>query len=215
MKKSSVVTLILLCCLQCAGFAQQSDSTEVTGQDSAHIRWDITAEYNSYFFSDQYIGLPVVRADYNKLHFEARYNYEDLETFSAWAGFNFSGGNEFEYFITPMTGVVLGNSNGVGAGMEVTFSFRNFELYSEGEYFWDSEDDENNFAYSFTDFSYTFHDQFWVGLSAQRTRLFETDLDLQRGILAGGMAGNWEFTSYLFNLFQDEPYGILTVAYTF
>jgi hypothetical protein len=54
---------------------------------------------------------------------EPRYNYEDLNTISAWAGYNFTGGKKFEYAITPILGCILGNTRGISAGLEFTLGF--------------------------------------------------------------------------------------------
>ncbi len=37
-----------------------------------------------------------------------------------------------------------------------------------------------------------------VGISGQRTRLYQTNLDIQRGLLAGASLKNWELTSLPF-----------------
>ena len=53
--------------------------------------------------------------------------YEDMNTFSAWLGYNFSGGNNFQYTITPMVGGIIGNTNGIAPGLEFDFLFYGFE----------------------------------------------------------------------------------------
>ena len=107
--------------------------------------WEFNAAANFYFIPDDFFVLPVFLADKNKLHFEARYNYEDRETFSGWVGYNFVGGNNFEYTITPMIGGVVGLSDGVAPGIEITLSYKGFELYSEAENYFDFESSENDF----------------------------------------------------------------------
>jgi hypothetical protein len=178
-------------------------------------KWSFSVDANNYIFSDDYIFLPVFRADKNRLHLEARYNYEDLETFSGWVGYNFMGGNKVEYFITPMTGGVVGNTNGIAAGLEMTFTWKGFELYAESEYLFDLESAENNFFYNWTDFTWSPNDWFWFGLSGQRTRLYKTDLEIQRGLLVGGAFKNWELSGYLYNLGFDDPFLIITVSVSF
>ncbi|WP_410961830.1 hypothetical protein, partial [Salmonella sp. SAL4359] len=61
---------------------------------SDSVDWEFNADVNFYFIPDDFFVLPVFKADKNRLHLEARYNYEDRETFSAWAGYNFSGGKK-------------------------------------------------------------------------------------------------------------------------
>lgn len=177
--------------------------------------WNFNTDINAYFFSDDFILLPIFKADKNKLHLEARYNYEDIETFSVWGGYNFSGGNEFEYTLTPMLGGVAGLTKGVAPGIEMTFSYKGFELYTEGEYLFDLASTENSFFYNWVDFTYSPKDWLWFGISGQRTRLYKTDLDLQRGLLIGGGLKNWELTGYLYNLGFDEPFVLLTLSVHF
>lgn len=177
--------------------------------------WNFNAEANFYFFSDDFVLLPVFRADKKALHLEARYNYEDLETFSAWVGYNFNGGKKLEYTFTPMIGGVVGLTKGIATGIEMALVYKGFELYSEAEYLFDSESTENNFFYNWTDFTYAPKDWLWFGISGQRTRLYQTNLEVQRGLLMGGALKNWELNSYLYNLGFDDPFVLLSVSVSF
>jgi len=182
---------------------------------SAEKQWNFGADLNMYFFPDEFIMLPVFRADKNKLHLEARYNYEDLETFSGWVGYNFNGGKKIEYAITPMVGGVVGLSNGIAAGLEFTFAYKGFEWYTESEYLFEFESSENNFYYMWSDITYSPNDWLWFGLSGQRTRLYQTDLDIQRGLLIGGGYKSFELTGYLYNLGFDDPFVLITLSASF
>jgi hypothetical protein len=174
--------------------------------------WQYNAAANFYFIPDDFFVLPVFIADKNKLHLEARYNYEDRETFSAWVGYNFTGGNNFEYTITPMIGGVVGLSDGMAPGIEITLGFKGFELYSEAEQYFDFETSENHFFYMWTDLTYSPNDWLWFGLSGQRTRVYQTDLDIQRGLLIGAGLKQWELTTYVYNVASDDPFVMITVA---
>lgn len=189
-------------------FAQETESTP-------EKKWNFGADMNMYFFPDEFIGLPVFRADKNKLHLEARYNYEDLETFSGWVGYNFTGGKKIEYAITPMVGGVVGLSNGIAPGLEFTFTYKSFEWYAESEYLFETESNENNFYYMWSDITYSPKDWLWVGISGQRTRLYQTDLDIQRGLLVGGSYKSFELTGYLYNLGFDDPFVLITLSASF
>ena len=178
-------------------------------------KWDFNADANFYFIPDDFFILPVFKADNGKLHLEARYNYEDRETFSAWAGYNFSGGENLEYTITPMIGGVVGLSKGIAPGLEFTLNFKNFELYSESEYLIATNTRENNFYYNWSDFTYSPNDWLWFGISGQRTRLYQTALDIQRGVLIGGGLKQWELTTYLYNLGFDDPFVLVTLSVGF
>ena len=74
---------------------------------------------------------PTVAADRDWLHVEARFNYEDRDTGSAWLGYNFSVGREVTLEITPMIGAVIGNTAGIAPGYKASLGWRMFELDSE------------------------------------------------------------------------------------
>jgi hypothetical protein len=193
-------------------------STALLGQDQDSLEgkaWSFNADLNLYFIPDDFFVLPVFKADHDWIHLEGRYNYEDRETFSAWFGYNFSGGKKLEYTITPMVGGVFGLTDGVAAGLEFTLSLGRFELYSESEYLFDVNANENNFYYNWSDLTYSPTDWLWVGISGQRTRLYETELDIQRGLIAGGGWKNYELTSYFYNIGSDDPFVLLTFSASF
>lgn len=200
--------LIVMFC-SAPGFAQQEHT------ESDPKVWEFGADMNFYFFSDDFFVLPAIRADKNKLHLEARYNYEDMNTFSGWVGYNFIGGKNLEFVITPMLGGVVGNSNGIAPGLEVTLNYKGFEFYSESEYLFETESNENNFYYNWIDLTYSPKDWLWFGISGQRTRLYQTDLEIQRGIILGGGYKNWELTGYLYNIGFDDPFVLLTLSASF
>lgn len=178
-------------------------------------QWSFETDVNFYFIPDDFFVLPVIKADKNALHLEARYNYEDRETVSGWIGYNFTGGKDFEYIITPMVGGVFGLTDGVAPGLEFTLNYKGFELYNEAEYLFDAESTENNFYYNWADLTYSPKDWLWFGISGQRTRLYKTDLDIQRGFVLGGGGEHWEVTGYLYNIFFDDPFLMITLSASF
>jgi hypothetical protein len=184
-------------------------------EEAPERKWNFGADMNMYFLPGEFIGLPVFRADNNKLHLEARYNYEDLETFSGWVGYNFMGGNTVEYFITPMIGGVVGLTNGIAPGLLFTLTYNRVELYSESEYLFSVNSREDNFFYMWTDFTWSPKDWLWVGLSGQRTRLYQTDVELQKGLLVGAGLKNWELTTYVYNVVFDDPFLLVTLSVSF
>jgi hypothetical protein len=178
-------------------------------------KWNQTLEINLYLMKDESILLPIYQTDRGKLHLEARYNYEDLKTFSAWIGYNIKSGNSFEYIITPMAGGVVGSTSGIAAGLELTFDFKGFEFYTEMEYIFDLKEKENDFYYNWTDITYAPKEWLWFGLSAQWTRLYKSDLEIERGLLVGGSLKQYELTGYLYNLGSDDFYIIFTLSANF
>ena len=94
---------------------------------------------------------PTVTFDRDWLHLEARYNYENLDTGSAWVGYNFSGGEKLAWEFTPMLGGVFGNTTGIAPGYKGSLSWWKLELYSEGEYVFDTGDSSESFFYTWSE----------------------------------------------------------------
>ena len=176
--------------------------------------WNFSVETDLYF-TDPFIFLPIFIADKGNLHLEARYNYEDLKTASAWVGYNFYGGEEFEYFITPMIGAAVGRTDGIAPGLEFTLGYAGFELYSESEYLFDFASSEYNFFYSWTDFTYSPLDWLWFGISGQRTKLYESEVEIDRGLILGAAYRNFEITGYFYNPFTDDAFFMLALGTEF
>ena len=67
-------------------------STANTPPDADEEAWSFSASAYTYAVPDDsnYVQ-PTFTADRGWLHLEARYNYEALDTGSAWIGYNFSG----------------------------------------------------------------------------------------------------------------------------
>jgi hypothetical protein len=193
--------------------------TSLVAQDSdsaiSHPKWEGSADLNFYFFKDDFITLPVLRGDKGKLHLEARYNYEGEQSISIWGGYNFSGGKDLEYFITPMAGIIVGETAGLAPGLEMTFGYHSFEFYSESEYLIDPSENENNFFYNWSDVTWSPTEWIWFGISGQRTRLYQSGVDIQRGILVGGGYKSWELSGYIYNPASDDQFFIATVSWSF
>ena len=113
---------------------------------------------------------PTVTADRDWLHLEARYNYEALDTGSAWVGYNFSGGEKLAWEFTPMLGGVFGDTTGIAPGYKGSLGWWKLELYSEGEYVFDTGDSSDSFFYNWSELTLAPVDWFRFGLVTQRTR---------------------------------------------
>jgi hypothetical protein len=188
---------------------QQADSMPVK-------KWEFNATANLYFLKNDFFVLPVARADRGRLHLEGRYNYEDRNTTSLWVGMNFHFGEIFTLDATTMAGVVFGNSDGVAPGVELTFAHKRFEVYTEGEYFISLDDVNLNFAYFWTDLSYSPTDWLSLGISGQRTRLYHTAIDIQRGIFSSFTYKKANLTAYWYNIGQgSSSFILLSLGYSF
>jgi hypothetical protein len=195
----------------------------IYGQDSTSFvepvkgkKWEFNASAYLYFIKDDFFILPVVKADRGRLHLEARYNYEDRNTTSLWTGLNFHAGKAFTLDATIMAGVIFGNTDGVAPGLELAMEYNRFEWYTEGEFYINTKDINENYAYFWTDLTYSPTDMLSFGISGQRTRLYQTSVDIQRGILASFNYKKANITTYWYNIGKgSSSFVILGLGYSF
>jgi len=131
-------------------------------------------------------------ADRGPLHLELRYNYEELETGSAWIGWTVEGGGRVAFFITPMVGVLAGETRGFAPGLELGAGIGPVDLYGEAEWVIEAGDDAEDFFYLWTELGVRPIAPLRLGLAGQRTRVVEIPRDLARGPFAAvdlGRAG--------------------------
>jgi len=197
--------------------AQPAPSRPLTHPGTQAVApWQISLTLYGYFPPDEdgYAN-PNLAADRGPLHLEARYNYEDLKTGSVWIGYNFQCGKNLVMKLTPIVGGVFGRTTGIAPGGNASLSFKKFELSISNEYVFDTDDKSGNFYYSWPQLTYSPTDWLVVGLAAEQTKAFQTQLDTQRGFLVGFSHGKAEFTAYVFNLGWSDPTAVLGVGWTF
>lgn len=184
--------------------------------DSTSSSWSFSAAVYYYILPNEKNTTTLLGyADYKSIHFEARYNYEDRETGSVFGGYMFEGGGELSWSLTPMVGFVFGNTDGFAPGLLTSFSWKKFDFYSESEYVVDFAGKENNFFYTWTELAITPFKNFRTGISGNRTRLYQSDLEVQKGIFT--QYSFWKLTAGLhyFNPFSDDYFLIATMSIEF
>jgi len=198
-------------------FASETKNTvPEAATESEQEGWEFSALATTYFVPDfrEYVQ-PTFTADRGWLHLEARYNYENLKTGSIWIGYNFSGGKKLEWEFTPMVAAVFGDTTGIAPGYKLSFSYWKLELSSEGEFVFDTRDSDGSFFYNWTELSIAPVEWFRFGLVGQRTRAYQSDVDIQRGILVGFTCKQVDITTYVFNLDQGKPTWVFSVGVSF
>jgi hypothetical protein len=177
--------------------------------------WEFSASAYAYFVPhERDYALPTVTADRDWLHLEARYNYEGLNTGSAWFGATFNWGKTLTLELTPMVGGVFGHTNGVAPGYHLTLGYKRFELYSEGEYLFDTDHSADSFFYNWSELTLAPADWFRFGMVTQRTRVYQSDREIQRGVIAGVSFNHVNVSGYVFNPDEDTRF-VLAVELTF
>ena len=203
----SAFTLVVL---PTALYAQdQTDSTETN--------WSATAAAYCYFISGEELHPTIIAtADHKSLHLEARYNYEDVNTVSVFAGYTWEkSSSKFDLNITPMAGISAGNTNGVLPGLEIDASFSKLNFYSENEYMLDFTGKENNFFYSWTQLSTPVLKNTQVGLISESLRWYKTKFDLQKGVYIEYAKRNITLDLYYYNPLSSYDFMVAAVTYEF
>ena len=78
-------------------------------------------------------------------------------------------------------------------------TYKKFDISSENEYVVNIDDRTANFFYTWSELGYSPLQWLRVGLVGQRTRAYQTPLDVQRGFFVGVSHKNLDFTTYVFN----------------
>ena len=205
-----------LCLLLPALGAASLDAFAQETPDTAGKAWSFTASAYYYIVpvSRDFVQ-PTVTADHDWLHLEGRYNYEALDAASLWVGYNFSAGHKLTLDITPMVGGVIGSTTGVAAGYELSLGYWKLDLSSDTEYVIDTGDSANGFLYTWSQLSILPVPWLQAGLAVQRTRVYETERDLQRGFLVGFTWKQVGFTTYLFDPDTSQPTVVLALELSF
>jgi len=196
--------------------ATATNSPSPTSETEVEHPWAFSASVYTYLVPDsrEYVQ-PTLTADYRALHLEARYNYENLDTCSLWVGYNFSVGEKLVLEFKPMVGGVLGNTTGIAPGYRFLLSYWKLELASEGEYVFNTRESTDSFFYNWSELSISPLDWLRVGVAIQRTKLYQSEFDIQRGFLAGFAYKKMSFTAYIFNPDASEPTLVLGVGLEF
>ena len=158
---------------------------------------------------------PTLTADHGALHLEARYNYEDRETGSAFVGWNLSFGEDLKFGFTPMLGGVFGRTNGIAPALTLTLEWGPLALWSQSEYVFDLGDRTASYFYSWSEFSFSNEDWLRIGLVLQRTRAFQTSTQVQGGPLVGVTLWKLSATVYLFAPGHADQFVVVALAGTF
>ncbi len=215
MRADRTLPLLLAAALALAASVARAQAPEAPEEEAAAEAWAYSASLYGYFAPGGPYGQPTLTADRGWFHTEVRYNYEDRDTASVWLGYNFSVGEKLTLEFTPLFGGVIGDINGIAPGYKLAVGFWKLELYSEGEYVVDINDSSSNFFYTWNELTVSPWDWLRLGLVAQRTRAYQTELDIQRGLLVGFSAEHVDLTVHVFNPDKRDPTVVVAMGLSF
>jgi hypothetical protein len=157
---------------------------------------------------------PTVTLDHGALHLEGRHNYEDRGSSSGFVGWNVAFGTTATLQLTPMFGVVIGNTNGIIPALELDFAWKRLEVYVEGE-FVVSMGRGDSFLYNWSELSLWATNWFRGGIVTQRTRASRLPIEIQRGLLIGLALSKLEPAVYLFNPGSADQFLVASISVDF
>lgn len=206
---------LMVACLTLAGAATAQPTSPPLPAKVAPT-WSGEVDANLYVFEDEGpLFMPVVSADRGALHLEGRYQYEDRRTVSLWAGRTFEAGTDVHLTVVPMVAAVVGRTNGVAPGYELTIGWKPIELYSESEYVFDASGSDGDFGYTWTELAVRVRSWARLGLSAQRTREHRGARWIDRGVFAAVSKGPVEVSFHWFNVEAGTRFAILGFSLEF
>lgn len=196
----SAVVVAALLVPALAGAAPDSAEAPSPASPTHSPGWTFSATgmYYSPPDEDNFL-LVIATADRESLHLEARHNYEALDTSSLFAGWKFSGGDTLTYELTPILGAVFGDTQGIAPGFEASLAYGITDFYIEAEYLYDFDNHEDSYTYAWSELGFSPLEWLRFGLVGQRTRVYQSDRDIQRGGFAQLMLGKATLGFYVFN----------------
>ena len=198
-----------------AAEAQQAPPSATAAAPSAPA-WEVNLSGALYLLPDEEDFVqPTLRANRGRLHLETRYNYEDRNSVSVFAGANFAWGDELELTLTPMLGGLAGDTDGIVPAFEAGLTFRKLEAYAEAEYVFDLNDSSSHYFYMWSELSLWPKEWLRAGLVTQRTRVYQTERDIQRGLLVGFSYKKLDGTVYFFNPGSDDHFTVVSLGVSF
>jgi hypothetical protein len=148
-------------------------------------------------------------------YFEARYNYEDLKTFSLYFGKSFYTGKKASIEITPMVGGVVGTINGISPGLNFSLDYLRFSTSTQTQYTFDLKNSGSSFYWDWTNFSFGLGKHFGLGGSVQIYRPQSGEATIDAGPMINFKIGSLQLEAFSYNFWQEQPLWALGVQYTF
>jgi len=149
------------------------------------------------------IYMPVMHYQHPKNWYaEARYNYEDVETFSLYLGRAFTGEtNSLNYSIVPMLGGSMGRWQGISTGLNINVDLNNFFFSSQSQYSRSTSAYGDYFVYDWSEVGYQSLKWLYAGLSLQHTH----DRTIGHNVQPGFMVG-FTFNRFTIPVYTFEPF---------
>ena len=157
--------------------------------------------------------MPIVHYQSKKNWYtEVRYNYEDQETLSVYAGKVFSRIKKVTYSVAPILGIVTGKFKGGSMGFNLNIEYKKLFVASQSQYTFSMKDKTANFLYSWSEVGYDIASWIYLGAAVQYTQLYQIrHAQVESGVVVGLSMGSWTFPLYSFSPMSDNRYFLLGI----
>ncbi|THU40437.1 hypothetical protein FAM09_11285 [Niastella caeni] len=162
-------------------------------------------QYHLVNSGQPYLYMPVMHYQHSKNWYaEARYNYEDAETFSLYLGRTFSvQKRDFNFSFVPMLGGSLGRFKGVSTGLNIDMELNKFFFSSQSQYSRSTAVYGDYFVYNWSEVGYQSLKWFYAGVSVQHTHDRVIGNELQPGVMIGFTFNRFTIPVYTFEPFNS------------
>lgn len=168
----------------------------------------------------QYIGNGTANAIVPVLHFqdargwygEARYNYDEANTFSVLGGRSFRLDKSGSMLLTPMLGVSAGNFEGFTTAVNYSMEKGPFFFSAQSQYSF-SSNDTPDFFFNWSEAGYQPLKWLFGGASVQYTKEQRFKGKLEPGLMLGFNWRNVSLPLYVFNVEKQERFFILGLVW--
>jgi hypothetical protein len=154
-------------------------------------------------------------ADRGPLHLEARVNYESVGARSVFAGWTVSGGEAFSWELTPLIGGAWGTTKAFVPALEASLAWKRLDFYVEAEYVRETSERSDNYMYAWSEFGFSPVEWLRFGAVAQRTRVYGSERDIQRGPFAQETWGPVTIGGFWFNPGSSDEVVVVSIGATF
>jgi len=201
-------SLVICACIAAAGPA--------TAADEGERSWTASATAYAYFVPEapDFVML-IVPVQIGRVHVEARYDYEALHSGSGFVGLDAEWGRQVKLHVSPMIGAVVGDLDGWVPALRWTLHWWKLDVFSESEVVFDLADPGDSFFYNWSELGISPLGWLRGGIALQRNRVFQTPLDIQRGLFVSATFRRVTVSLYEFNLFWTTPTWVAGLSVTY
>ncbi len=142
---------------------------------------------------------------------EARYNYDEINTFSLLGGKTFSGYNKLNWSITPLLGISFGEMNGYITGVNFSIEKNKYFFNTQSQYTIAATSNYTNYFFTWSEWGYQPLKWLYGGFTIQYTQVVNEAALVEPGLLLGITIHKLTFPMYIFNTLSNNRFLVLGV----